>query len=41
MIAITLGWVLIFVGTAFVVGLIFGIKLGIRWLSRKKTDIAE
>lgn len=41
MIAITLGWVLIFVGVAFVAGLIFGIKLGIRWLSKKKPELAE
>lgn len=36
--AITLGWVLIFIGIAFVVGLIFGIKFGIRW-TRRKTDL--
>ncbi len=39
MIAITLGWVLIFVGISFAVGLIFGIKMGIRWVSKKKPDV--
>lgn len=37
MIAISLGWVLILAGIAFVVGLIFGIRLGISW-TRKKSE---
>ena len=32
---ISFEWTLIFVGIAFVIGLIFGIKLGVRWMKSK------
>lgn len=35
MIAITLGWVVILMAIAFVVGLILGIRLGIGWEKKK------
>jgi len=34
MICVTLGWVSIFVLIAFVIGLVFGIKLGISWIKK-------
>lgn len=38
MIGISLGWVVILIIVAFMIGVIFGIKLGIRWVKRKPEE---